>query len=64
MYNWITLLYTENQQNTVNQLYLNFKKVAVAGGGGGVKAQPASVSMDEKQYNITPAENFHMLVLF
>ena len=26
MYNWITLLYSRNYQNTVNQLYLKLKK--------------------------------------
>ena len=32
MYNWITLLYTWNQHNIVNQLYANikFKKLNVS----------------------------------
>ena len=26
MYNWITLLYSKNQHNVVNQVYFNLKK--------------------------------------
>ena len=26
MYDWVTLLYSRNWRNTVNQLYFNFKK--------------------------------------
>ena len=35
MYDWVTMLYSRNWHNTVNQLYFNRKKMNKEGGGEG-----------------------------